>query len=126
MPRTVRALLAGLLALSLAGCVINVSDDNGNWNEDWKERQERNRNIISRLEIGQSREVVEKRLGEPDFTEAYVHEGGEYHILHYRTQHRHSDGETTRDETTPLIFRDGRLEGWGDTLYSRVTRDSDR
>lgn len=35
-------------------------------------------------------------------------------ILRYRTHHRHSDGETTRDETTPLVFVDGTLAAWGE------------
>lgn len=114
------AILAGLLVLPLAGCVIHVSDDSAGRGADWQERQEYNRDVIAHLEIGQTRAKVEERLGRPDFTEAYVHEGAEYHILHYRTQHRHGDGKTTRDETTPLVFRDGHLEGWGDTVYSRV------
>jgi hypothetical protein len=38
--------------------------------------------------------------------------------LFYRTQRKHSDGETTRDETTPLVFRDNRLIGWGDGVYN--------
>lgn len=118
--------LAVLLLLPLAGCVINVSEDGVDWGEDWQERQEHNRQVISRLEIGQSRAEVEDRLGDPDFTEAYSHDGAQYYILHYRTQHRHSDGDTTRDETTPLVFRDGRLEGWGDTLYHQVASGAQR
>lgn len=124
MEKSIRAITAGILAMSLAGCVINVSDEGASWGEDWRDRQEHNRQVISRLEIGQTRFEVEDRLGEPDFTEAYTHDGADYHILHYRTQHRHSDGETTPDETTPLVFRNGHLEGWGDTIYSRVTAGS--
>lgn len=126
MRKLARAFGAAGLAMALTGCVINVSDDGVEWGEDWKERQEFNRQVISRLEIGQSRAEVEDRLGEPDFTEAYSRDGAEYHILHYRTQHRHSDGETTRDETTPLVFRDGRLEGWGDSIYARVSRGAEK
>lgn len=115
------AFSAVLLTLLLSGCVVHVGDDGPGSGEEWKARQEYNRDVIAHLEIGQTRANVEERLGRPDFTEAYVREGAEYHILHYRTQHRHGDGKTTRDETTPLVFRDGHLEGWGDTVYSRVS-----
>jgi len=29
----------------------------------------------------------------------------EYRVLYYRTQRLHADGDTTKDETTPLIFK---------------------
>jgi len=28
------------------------------------------------------------------------------------------DGITTKDECTPLVFRNGNLVGWGDSAYS--------
>lgn len=125
MKKTLSALSAGLVVLSLAGCVISVNDGDGSdWGSDWKDRQEENRAAIAHLDIGMSRDEVEKRMGSPDFTEAFSHDGSEYHVLHYRTQHRHSDGETTLDETTPLVFKDGALVGWGDTLYRKISRDA--
>jgi len=126
MKKLLSALSAGLVVLSLAGCVVSVNDgdDGFHWGDDWQDRQEENRAAIAHLYIGMSRAEVEKRMGPPDFTEAYSHDGAEYHILHYRTRHRHSDGETTMDETTPLVFRDDSLMGWGDTLYQKVSRDA--
>lgn len=126
MMKNTSALSGLVLAALLTGCVVHVNDDSGYAGEDWRARQEYNRDVIAHLEIGQTRSEVEERLGRPDFTEAYTHEGSEYLILHYRTQHRKGDGETTRDETTPLVFRDGHLEGWGDTVYQRVTKGATR
>lgn len=114
--------LAGLLIAALAGCAITVNDGGSPYRDaEWRERQEYNRQQIARLEIGMTRAEVLERLGEPDITEAYTRGGTEYRILHYRTQHRRSDDKTTRDETTPLVFRDERLEGWGETLQSRIS-----
>lgn len=116
-----RIVLAGLLVTALAGCAVTVNDGAGAGHEsDWRERQENNRDEIARLEIGMSLAEVRERLGRPDITEAFMRDGTEFRIYHYRTQHRRGDGKTTRDETTPLVFRDGRLEGWGDTLLRRI------
>lgn len=114
-----RIALAGLLAIALAGCAVTVNDGPG-YESGWRERQEHNRQEIARLEIGMSLAEVRERLGRPDITEAFTRDGTEFRIYHYRTQHRRGDGKTTRDETTPLVFRDGRLEGWGDTLLRRI------
>ena len=60
------------------------------------------------------------RLGTPADSEAFTRDGEEVRVLFYRTQHRHSDGETSRDETTPLVFRSGELVGWGQRVYDSV------
>ena len=49
------------------------------------------------------------------------HDGSEIEVLFFRTRHRHSDGETTPDETTPLVFVDGELVGWGAAAYEDAT-----
>lgn len=113
--------LAGMLIMTLAGCAITVNDGAGSKREaDWRERQEHNRYEIAHLEIGMSGTEVRERLGRPDISEAFTRDGAEYRILYYRTQHSRSDGKTTRDETTPLVFRDDRLEGWGETMLRRI------
>lgn len=105
-------------AATLPGCII-VNDGHG-WNTGWERDQERNREVIAELDIGMPRVAVLDRLSPPEFSEAYSHDGEEYRVLFFRTQHRHSDGETTRDETTPLVFRDDTLIGWGDEAYAAV------
>lgn len=116
--RLITLCTAFLLALAASGCVYidgeRVSGD------DWRETQRVNRDVINQLEIGLSRGAVVDRLGTPVDSEAFMHDGDEIRVLFYRTRHRHSDGETSRDETTPLVFRNDRLEGWGLTLYDAV------
>jgi hypothetical protein len=108
-----------IVLLSLTGCVI-VSGEHG-WNSgDWQDEQRENRRVISTLEIGMERGDVVSRLGTPSFSEAYSREGDEYRVLYFRTQHRHSDGETSRDETTPLVFRNDTLIGWGDDVVASI------
>ena len=95
---------AAILLSNLSGCVV-VNGKPGWHSSEWEDEQQENREIISRLEIGMEREQVVSRLGTPNFSEAFTRDGDEFRVLFFRTQHRHSDGETTRDETTPLIFR---------------------
>lgn len=86
-----------------------VIGDSPDWDElrdsSWDANQRDNRDIISKLSLGADRSSVVSRLGTPSQPEALVKEGDEYRVLYYRTQHRHSDGETSKDETTPLIFK---------------------
>lgn len=91
-------------------------------NEDWRVTQRDNREAISSLEIGITRLEVMERLGVPNDSEAFSSERGEVRVLFYRTQRRHSDGDTTRDETTPLVFRNDVLIGWGQGVYSDLKR----
>jgi outer membrane protein assembly factor BamE (lipoprotein component of BamABCDE complex) len=119
--------IATLLAAGLlSGCVVHISEDGissgyeGSRGDSWRERQARNRKAIARLELGTPVDEVTRMLGEPDFSEAFSSADGDYRVLFYRTHHRHSDGETTRDETTPVVFMDGRVYGFGDDFYRRL------
>jgi len=111
--------IIGALLASLGGCIsINGTH---HWDDkDWKDTQETNRKIISELVIGAERSTVSMRLGTPNFSEAFVKEGEEYSILFYRTHHSESDGETKKDETTPLIFKNDKLIGWGADVLSSI------
>ena len=111
--------LAALIASSVTGCVI-VGSEQGDGREDWEDEQTENRNVISRLELGSSRTDVVSKLGTPSFSEAYTHGAEEVRVLFFRTRHRHSDGATTRDETTPLVFKNDRLVGWGEDSYQSL------
>ncbi|MBN7796864.1 DUF3192 domain-containing protein [Parahaliea mediterranea] len=104
-----------LLALSAVGCVF--IDGELVDHDSWKSEQRDNREAISRLQIGMSRADVLEQLGTPDDSEAFTRDGEEVRVLFFRTQRRHSDGDTTRDETTPLVFRDDTLVGWGEDVY---------
>ncbi len=107
-----------LLSVLTTGCVYVdgelVHDD------DWKATQDKNRSAISELNMGMSRDQVIAKLGAPADSEAFTQDGEEVRVLFYRTRHAHSDGETTRDETTPLVFRSDKLVGWGDAVYQSL------
>jgi hypothetical protein len=106
---------AALVTVALSGCVyVNGKQVDM---DDWRETQSNNREAISKLNVGMSRSAVIDRLGTPDDSEAFTENGEEYRVLFYRTRHKHSDGETTRDETTPLVFRNDELVGWGNAVY---------
>lgn len=110
--------LVALICLSASGCVF--IDGEYVKHHDWRDDQRDNREMISQLEIGSTRAAVINRLGTPSDSEAFTKDGEDLRVLFYRTQRKHSDGETTRDETTPVIFKNDVLVGWGDRQYAEV------
>lgn len=109
----IKLALVSTLSIGLSGCVIVAKD--GNWSDDnWRATQKENRKAIANLELDTARSQVMAELGSPDFSEAFTRDGDNYQVLYYRTQHRHSNNETTKDETTPLIFKNDKLVGWGE------------
>ena len=113
-----RLFLVALLTTLATGCVY-VNGDKIN-TDDWKDTQVTNRETISQLDMGLSTQAVKDQLGAPADSEAFMDDGEEVRVLFYRTNHKHSDGETTRDETTPLVFRNDQLEGWGTRVYESL------
>ena len=107
-----------LIALTSAGCVYINGESVGH--DDWRETQRVNREAISKLDMGMARSDVLRQLGTPADSEAVTIDGEEVRVLFYRTRREHSDGRTTRDETTPLIFKDDVLIGWGDAVYAEM------
>ncbi|BFM09686.1 DUF3192 domain-containing protein [Halioxenophilus aromaticivorans] len=107
-------LVAITAAVLLQGCII--VDGDHSWHDDsgWKKQQARNVENIGLLELNSSRAQVMDIMGRPDFTEAFTRGDKDFYVLYYRTHRHKSDGETSKSETTPLVFEDGRLIGWGD------------
>lgn len=112
-------LVAALIGVS--GCVL-VIDESGDISrrESALEQQKYNRVAVPKIALGTSIESVRQDLGEPHFAEAFTRDDGEYRVLFYRTHRTHADGDTTRDETTPVVFRDGAVIGIGDDFYRRL------
>lgn len=114
-----------LAALMLNGCVLHIGRD-GDHDDDQYDSvhalETRNREAISRLALGSSLDQVRSQFGDPDFTEASLVDGQEIRVLRYRTHRTHSDGDTTRDETTPLVFEDGKLVGIGERAAAEAMR----
>lgn len=88
--------------------------------DDHEQVERRNRTLISALEPGADTVAVTGQLGAPDFTDLFSAEGHTWRVLRYRTHRTHADGETTRDETTAVVFRDGLLIGVGDEALARL------
>ena len=123
MTSTMRIAAAAAILLAASGCVLHVGGD-GDYGGDRPSKIERlegrNRAAISRLALGSTFDGVRTQLGEPDFTEAFLVGQSEIRILRYRTHRSHADGDTTPDETTPLVFRDGKLTGIGEAAAMAV------
>jgi predicted small secreted protein len=116
-------LLFALLASSvlLSGCVVSVGGgSDSHYGGDWEDREYNNREHIANLNKGESYEGVLRKMGVADFNELYEKQDGTYRVLYYRTQKTMSDGITTKDECTPLVFKQGELVGWGDSAYRMI------
>jgi outer membrane protein assembly factor BamE (lipoprotein component of BamABCDE complex) len=113
-------LVSAFLATTMSGCVIVSGDRDWDDNDSWEHRQQTNRDTISNLQMKASRDSVVAKLGVPSFSDAFVKDGREYRVLYYRTQRTVSDGETTRDETTPLVFENDQLIGWGHESLANI------
>lgn len=107
-----------LLASATTGCIY-VDGERIDTN-DWKQTQHHNRERISQLELGLSTDAVISDLGAPAESEAFMDGDSEIRVFFYRTTRKHADGETSRDETTPLVFRNNKLIGWGQSVYENA------
>ena len=99
-----------LLALAAYGIfvllVVNFYDDSPA-NMQWEDREAYNRQFISKLKLGNfTFEQAIEQLGSPDITEAKKAKNKNFQVLFYRTQHVKSDGITTQDECSYLLFVD--------------------
>ena len=102
--------LASLLMVSLSGCVIAIGDDdynNDGQHSNWESREKNNRAHIQNMVIGSSYLDITNKMGIADFNEVISGNANNYQVLYYRTQRQDSDGVTTKDECTPLVFSNG-------------------
>ncbi|HMA97817.1 MAG TPA: DUF3192 domain-containing protein [Wenzhouxiangella sp.] len=121
MKKILSAVVLALSIPALSGCVVAVGDVQSEQEMTRQETERENREAISQLEPGMPIDYIRTRLGTPDFSESLEREDGSYRVLFYRTQRREADGMTTRDETTPLIFRDGLLVEWGEAAWMNLS-----
>ncbi|MFN3237760.1 MAG: DUF3192 domain-containing protein [Pseudomonadales bacterium] len=111
-----------LSSTALSGCVVAIGNDGYHEDEQWEQDQRRNNRYIESAQIGTSINTIRADLGEADFRDSFQRNGEVFEVLYYRTHHSHSDGKTTRDETTPMVFIDGALVGYGPTAVENATR----
>lgn len=92
----------------------------------WSDREAFNRKYISQLTV--TNHVLQadliSKLGGPDITQAEHIATDTYQLMYYRTKRAISDGITTTDECTALLFKNQRLiavDAEAVTLYQQVT-----
>ncbi len=109
-----------LLALAVYGIfvalVVTFYDDSPDKMK-WKDKEAYNRQFIAKIKLDEfTFEQALTQLGSPDITEARTVDKVNYQVMFYRTQHVKSDGITTQDECSFLLFVNGTLKeiGLGD------------
>lgn len=118
--RLAAVLVVASLSVGLQGCVIAVGGDGYSSSSDYTEQEARNRQYIASIADGTSLNVVEQELGTPNFSDLVTVNGVRYRVLYYRTHRVHGDGNTTRDECTPMVFADGVLVGTGPLALAQI------
>jgi outer membrane protein assembly factor BamE (lipoprotein component of BamABCDE complex) len=110
--------VAAALAVTLSGCVVAVGGDH-DFDDDsnWKKTQRYNQEQVNKLQMNMTADDIRTLMGKPDFSESFNKDGETVQVLFYRTHHSKSDGKTTKEECTPLIFKQNKLVGWGDKAY---------
>ena len=77
----------------------------------WEEREDYNRQFISKVQLNKFNfEEALEELGSPDITEAKRVNNDNYQVMFYRTHHVKSDGITTQEECTALLFKNNILK----------------
>lgn len=115
-----------LIALAIYGVfvalVVNFYDDSPS-DMEWGDRESFNRQYIGKLTLEKfDFEKAIKELGSPDITEAKKIDDNNFQVMFYRTQHVKSDGFTTQDECTALLFKNGSLIAIGKTAYQQFQK----
>ena len=92
----------------------------------WSDREAFNRKFISQLNDRSTllQKDVIHTLGGPDITEAVKVGDDVYQLMYYRTKRSISDGITTTDECTALLFKNQQLvalDSKAINLYQEVT-----
>jgi hypothetical protein len=125
MKKSLLVLLIALpLASTLSGCVISVNDGEVDHSlmGDSEDRAFENRKKIAKVQLGSSFADMQGKLGVADFSQVYAYNEQTIRVLFYRTQRKHKDGITTKDECTYLEFIDGELSQTGNGAeYSQRT-----
>ncbi|MEW6992441.1 DUF3192 domain-containing protein [Colwelliaceae bacterium 6441] len=103
--KVISRILLALIAYGIFVALVVSFYDDSPANMQWEDREAYNRQFISKLKLGEFTfdQAIEK-LGSPDITEAKKAKETDYQVLFYRTQHVKSDGITTQDECTYLLF----------------------
>lgn len=117
--------LSTVLCMSLAGCVISMSDDQHNTRYtdtiSWSEYHQKNRQVIANLTIGERLNKVYDQLHTPQYSELKQQGEATYRVLFYATSH---DGNMEKSGCTALVFKNKVLIGWGERAYQSIQQNS--
>ncbi|MFC0446447.1 DUF3192 domain-containing protein [Pseudidiomarina halophila] len=111
-----------LVSTGLQGCIIVADGEHGDGysSSDFRKQEAENRRMISALSDSATVTYVRETMGTPEFANRTTVDGVRYDVLYYRTHRVEADGNTTKDECTPLVFKDGVLVGTGELAMSRI------
>lgn len=116
-------LISALTFPLLTGCVVAVNGgEDGEYvtKSSWQKEYKETRNKIANLAIGEQYSSVIEQFGTPNFSESFKKEETDIRVLFYATHSLHSDGKASKDECTPLVFKNGVLQGWGEASYKQI------
>ena len=108
MKKTIFSLL--LLAF-LSGCAGSPE----------RTKAEANREKMILLEVGMTKEEVQKIMGTPGKTEVYPSSNGNVEFWLYLTEMIRGSG-IDDSHYTPFAFKKGKLQGWGKNYYNVVPK----
>lgn len=94
-----------------------------------------NREKLLNLSAGSSKQEVLEIMGtetrrakdgtvvtNPHRTEMYRAKGSVFELLLYYTDVQKADGAITDDELTPIVIKDGKVDGWGWSYWNEVVQ----
>jgi N-acetylneuraminic acid mutarotase len=122
--KTIAFLLAGLVLYAglTSVTLMFYKDDPDQMN--WQDREAFNTKYIYKLDLTKaiSRNQVIDYLGGPDITEAKKHQQQVYQVMYYRTHRTKTDGITTKDECTAILFKNQQLIAIGETAVAQFNQ----
>lgn len=118
--KVVSRIIMALAAYAVFVALVVTFYDDSPANMKWEDREAYNRQFIAKLQLDSFTfdQAIEK-LGSPDITEAKKVNDENFQVMFYRTQHMKSDGITTQDECTALLFKNGVLSAIGKAAYEQ-------
>jgi len=112
-----------LISILVTGCVTTA-----------QVRAENRQNLLH-LSVGASKQDVLNKMGiktiktkngsvitNPYRTEMYKVDKDTFELLLYYTDLKKSDGAITDDELTPIILKNGKVDGWGWSYWNNLIK----
>jgi hypothetical protein len=126
LKKVIRYLILGLGVYALIATLVLTFYKDDPQAMIWQDREAFNKRYITKLSVKEPTTLnnVLDYLGSPDLTFAKRTGDDVWQIVFYRTQHIKSDGITTIDECTGLLFNNGELVLWGPSAHDTFKQKS--